>query len=255
MRDIDSNALFVRDGERVGIVTGMNLSKAVVLNACRSRRRSRARAFRRRHGLARRFRLPALLQMTKHNKRRVAVHEGDASSAFSRISICSASSPAMRSSSPGASTAPRPWPIWRSQPARSDQVRMLRRQGVKVEVVAEIVSDLNRRLFARLFEMLARPNPRRRLPDRHGQRRARRTDDAHRPGQRADPRGARRRGELLTFPRRFSAALEGFGFPPCPGNVMVRNPFWSKPLDEYVARFPRWRAARRERAYERRDLL
>ena len=32
MRDNDINALFVRDGERIGIVTGMNLSKAVVLD-------------------------------------------------------------------------------------------------------------------------------------------------------------------------------------------------------------------------------
>ena len=32
MRERDVNALFVRDGERVGIVTGMNLSKAVVLD-------------------------------------------------------------------------------------------------------------------------------------------------------------------------------------------------------------------------------
>ena len=31
MHEIDSNALFVRDGERIGIITGMNLSKAVVL--------------------------------------------------------------------------------------------------------------------------------------------------------------------------------------------------------------------------------
>jgi len=31
MREIGSNALFVRDRERVGIITGMNLSKAVVL--------------------------------------------------------------------------------------------------------------------------------------------------------------------------------------------------------------------------------
>ena len=32
MRERDINALFVRDGERMGIVTGMNLSKAVVLD-------------------------------------------------------------------------------------------------------------------------------------------------------------------------------------------------------------------------------
>ncbi len=32
MRDINSNALFVRDGDRIGIITGNTLSKAVVLN-------------------------------------------------------------------------------------------------------------------------------------------------------------------------------------------------------------------------------
>ena len=37
------------------------------------------------------------------------------------------------------------------------QTRMLRRQGVKIEVVCEIVSDLNRRLFAKLFAMTASP--------------------------------------------------------------------------------------------------
>ena len=36
----------------------------------------------------------------------------------------------------------------------AEQVRPLRRQGVKFEVVAEILSDLNRRLFAKLFDLL-----------------------------------------------------------------------------------------------------
>ena len=35
------------------------------------------------------------------------------------------------------------------------QVRTLRRQGVKVEVIGEVVSDLNGHLFSRLFEMVA----------------------------------------------------------------------------------------------------
>ena len=36
------------------------------------------------------------------------------------------------------------------------QVERLHRQGVRVEVIAEITSDLNRRLFVKLFELLAR---------------------------------------------------------------------------------------------------
>ncbi len=40
------------------------------------------------------------------------------------------------------------------------------------------------------------------------------------------------------FRNDFTAALESFGFAPCPGNVMVRNPAWSRPLADYLARFP-----------------
>src|SRR5262249_46783236 len=48
-------------------------------------------------------------------------------------------------------------------------------------------------------------------------------------------------GEALeTFRNEFSGALERFGFPPCPGSVMVRNPAWSKPLSDYLADFRRW---------------
>ena len=48
---INSNALFVRDGERIGIVTGMNLSKAVVLQRLPLETPvARPRAFRRGRG-------------------------------------------------------------------------------------------------------------------------------------------------------------------------------------------------------------
>jgi CBS domain-containing protein len=57
-------------------------------------------------------------------------------------------------------------------------------------------------------------------------------------------------GETLdAFRREFSGALESFGFPPCPGNVMVRNPAWSKPLSEYLADFRRWIALPDETAH------
>ena len=34
--------------------------------------------------------------------------------------------------------------------------------------------------------------------------------------------------DLATFRDDFSGALDSFGFPPCPGNVMVSNPVWSQ---------------------------
>jgi CBS domain-containing protein len=47
---------------------------------------------------------------------------------------------------------------------------------------------------------------------------------------------------LDAFRTDFSSALADFGFPPCPGDVMVRNPVWSKPLSDYLADFRRWMA-------------
>ena len=38
------------------------------------------------------------------------------------------------------------------------QVERLHRQGLKVDLIAEITSDLNRRLFGKLFEMVAPPS-------------------------------------------------------------------------------------------------
>ena len=54
---------------------------------------------------------------------------------------------------------------------------------------------------------------------------------------------------LDTFRTDFSGALADFGFPPCPGNVMVRNPVWSKPLSDYLTDFRRWVALPDEAAH------
>jgi CBS domain-containing protein len=47
-------------------------------------------------------------------------------------------------------------------------------------------------------------------------------------------------GELQRFRQAFSGALERFGFPACPGNVMVRNPQWSQPIDAFVRQLKGW---------------
>src|SRR5260370_33902522 len=78
MREIDSNTLLVRDGERIGIITGMNLSKAVGLR--RQAIQTPVREFVHFDVVSLRpddFVSSALLLMTKRNKRRVAVHHGE----------------------------------------------------------------------------------------------------------------------------------------------------------------------------------
>jgi CBS domain-containing protein len=46
--------------------------------------------------------------------------------------------------------------------------------------------------------------------------------------------------ELQAFRAAFSGALARFGFPPCPGRVMVDNPQWSQPVDGFVRQIKGW---------------
>jgi CBS domain-containing protein len=46
--------------------------------------------------------------------------------------------------------------------------------------------------------------------------------------------------DLQSFRDGFTNALEKFGFPPCPGNVMVRNPLWSQPIDSFLRQLKGW---------------
>jgi CBS domain-containing protein len=39
---------------------------------------------------------------------------------------------------------------------------------------------------------------------------------------------------------RFSAALLEFGYPPCPGKIMVTNPYWRRSLSEFKAQIDQW---------------
>jgi len=252
MREIGSNALFVRDGERVGIITGMNLSKAVVLR--REALETPVRELAHFDVVTLRpddFVSSALLLMTKQNKRRVAVHDGEhyvgILEDIDLLGFLAGSAQVVAGRIDRASSKDDLVIAARETAA---QVRTLRRQGVKVEVIGEVVSDLNGRLFSRLFGMIA--------------------PDEIRTGSCLVVMGSEGRGEqtlrtdqdnglilagpvdsaaLDAFRSDFSGALADFGFPPCPGNVMVRNPVWSKPLSDYLADFRRWVALPDETAH------
>ena len=157
MREIDSNALFVRDGERIGIITGMNLSKAVVLR--RQSIETPVRELAHFDVVTLRpddFVSSALLLMTKRNKRRVAVHDGERYVGILEdidlLGFLAGSAQVVAGRIDRASSKDDLVIAARETAA---QVRTLRRQGVKVEVIGEVVSDLNGRLFSRLFEMVA----------------------------------------------------------------------------------------------------
>ncbi|MBR1128957.1 putative nucleotidyltransferase substrate binding domain-containing protein [Bradyrhizobium iriomotense] len=243
MREINSNALFVRDGERIGIVTGMNLSKAVVLRRQSIQTPVGTLANYDIVSLRRDdFVSSALLLMTKHNKRRLVVRDDEEFvGILEEIDLLGFLAGSAQVTAGRIDRASSRQDLATAAREIETQTRVLRRQGVKVEVIAEIVSDLNRRLLSRLFDMVAPAKLRAGSclivmgSEGRGEQTVRTDQDngliLAGPVQ----------GEILeAFRHEFFAALESFGFPPCPGEIMVRNPAWSRPLSEYLADLRRW---------------
>ncbi|GGJ11568.1 DUF294 nucleotidyltransferase-like domain-containing protein [Neoroseomonas lacus] len=243
MRDADVNALFVRADGRIGVVTGMNLAKAAVLRELPLNTPVReVTHFDVISVEADDFLFDALLAMTRSAKRRLAVRDGEAWVGFLEdidlLGQFAGNSQLIPGRIAGARSVAE-----LAAPARAiqDQVERLWRQGVKVEAIAEITSDLNRRLLVRLFDLVAPPSIRDQGclilmgSEGRGEQTVRTDQDnglllaAPVP----DP-------ELAAFREAFSGALDRFGFPPCPGNVMVRNPVWSQTLDGMVRQLRRW---------------
>jgi CBS domain-containing protein len=243
MSACDNNTLFVRDGDRIGIVTGMNLSKAVVLNH---------------HPLDTPIRnlchfdvvtvrpddfiFEALIQMTRHNKRRLAVvDDGGYVGVLEDIDILglvAGNSQLIPGRIDRAQTID---DLARAAADIRSQVERLAKEAVRVEAIAEITSDLNRRLIAKLFELAAplsiRENGCVMVMGSEGRgEQTVRTDQDNGLLLKAPVPLA----DLDGFRAAFTNALQRFGFPTCPGNVMVVNPQWSQPIDSFVRQLKTW---------------
>ena len=243
MREADTNALLVRDGDQVGVVTGMNLSKGVILE-----RRAISEPIREltRFDMisvdAEDFVFEALMKMTRHNKRRLVVTENGAIRGFLEdidiLGLFAGNSQLI----PGRIDRARS--VEDLTFAAADiqrQVERLNHQGVKVEVIAEMTSDLNRLLFAKLFDILAPPPIRDQgalmIMGSEGRGEQTVRTDQDNGLLLAEPVDE---AVLDAFRAAFTDALERFGFPPCPGNVMVRNPIWSQPIDAFERQLRGW---------------
>ena len=137
-----------------------------------------------------------------------------------------------------------------------DLVRVLHHDGVRVDVIAALVSELNRQVFSRLWELIApqalRENSCLIVMGSEGRgEQIIKTDQDNglllRDGFAAD--GV----EAVT--EAFTAALIEFGYPPCPGGIMLSRPRWRKHSARSANTIRDWIHGRRPgRSDEPRDL-
>ncbi len=122
-----------------------------------------------------------------------------------------------------------------------DSIKMLQRGGMRIEIISKLVSELNGQIFAKLWSLLAPPelvqNSCLLVMGSEG-----RGEQILKTDQ--DNALLLRNGythpDLAGITRQFSAALLTFGYPPCPGNIMVTNPLWCQSLATFRETVAHW---------------
>ncbi|ARE42371.1 putative signal-transduction protein containing cAMP-binding and CBS domain (plasmid) [Rhodovulum sp. P5] len=123
----------------------------------------------------------------------------------------------------------------------NDLVGSLVESGTRIALIARLVSEINQRLFAKLFQFLAPAGLAENAclvvmgSEGRGEQILRTDqDNALIVADGYDLEEARR------FAVAFSAALESFGFPPCPGGMMVSNPDWCVSMHDFRQKLGQW---------------
>jgi CBS domain-containing protein len=184
----------------------------------------------------------ALVAMTKHAVRHVVItRDGDVIGVFEQddlLTHVSDSSFAVAQRVEKASGVADLEEAGRSIPRL---IRSLHERGTRPRYIARMVSDLNRKVFRRLYQELLPGD----LADRacllmlgsegRGEQLLRTDQDNALILDDAVPR------ERLEEPlERFTRALIDLGYPPCAGNVMVSNPAWSRSLTQFETEIRHW---------------
>jgi CBS domain-containing protein len=116
-------------------------------------------------------------------------------------------------------------------------VSLLHRGGTRIGLIASLVTELNTRLFQRAWSLIAPPelvaNSCLFVMGSEGRgEQILKTDQDNglllRDGYRAPP-------DLPELAARFVAALADFGYPPCPGGVMLERPRWRMSSADFAA--------------------
>ena len=122
-------------------------------------------------------------------------------------------------------------------------VALLYRGGTKVSQIGKLVQALNAKLFERAWQLIASPAL---LADSclfvmgsegRGEQLLKTDQDNGlivRDGTVVSP------AEVEQTCLRFSAALRDFGYPDCPGGIMVSNPSWRRSESDFAATVRRW---------------
>lgn len=123
-------------------------------------------------------------------------------------------------------------------------ISLLHRNGTRVNLIARLVQELNARLFERTWQLIAPPdlvaNSCLFVMGSEGRgEQLLKTDQDNALVLRDDYVSS---VEVSSICQQFSNALAEFGYPPCPGNIMVSNPQWCQNVNNFSQMVRLWSA-------------
>lgn len=128
-------------------------------------------------------------------------------------------------------------------------IASLHRSGVTMENAARLASEISEAIMRRVFELVMpaalRDNACLVVMGSEGRREQVLPTDQDNA---LVLRDGFEQPELAALCARFSAALVGLGYPPCPGKVMVSNPDWTMSESAFRARISGWMASGNDEA-------
>lgn len=233
MQRARATCVLVRDGGRTGILTDRDLSDVVVIGGrpasdpAGRHARYDPLTLDRDDPLFR-----ALILMTRHGVNRIVVTEdGGIAGVLEQIDLLGVLSNHSQVIALQVDRAESPEELRKASRDVTALIRTLHATGVKIGFIAELVTELNRRVFRKLFELLAPPDLLANAclivmgSEGRGEQLLKTDQDNGlilRDGFTCNG--------LDTATAAFTRHLVDFGYPPCPGNIMVSNPEWTRPL-------------------------
>lgn len=120
-------------------------------------------------------------------------------------------------------------------------IQLLSESEVKVSLIAKLVQELNAKVFGRLWRLLAPAdlieNSCVMVMGSEGRgEQILKTDQDNG----LILRNGFQHPELIAITGRFNDALCDFGYPPCPGGIMMRNPIWCQTLEAFQETLRQW---------------
>lgn len=240
---LKASAILVQEREGFGIITDTDLRDKVLLGEADLHSSARSIAS---HPLVwidkNDFLFNALLIFTKHGIKRVAVKEkGKIVGVLEQLDLLSHFASHSHLIAVQVSKAETIEELSSIQKSQLYLVQSLNSKGVKVRYIAKLVSEINAKVYEKVYELS--------LPEALRQKAAlivMGSEGRNEQVLRTDQDNAliiddEADAEMFSpYMQTFSEHLEQLGFPPCPGKVMVSNPQWRGSVSLFKKRIDTW---------------